>query len=89
MINLIFNKSLWYLNINYNILYVNVLFIGIANTVGRIASGFLADLKNVDALVINNVALVISGISLFLQPLCVTYELLIVFSVVYGLCVCK
>ena len=61
--------------------------IGIANTFGRIASGFLADLKNMDALVINNVALFISGISLFLQPLCVTYELLILFSVVYGLCV--
>lgn len=61
--------------------------IGIANTIGRILAGLLADMKNVDALVINNVALIISSISLFLQPLCTTYELLIVFSVVYGLCV--
>lgn len=61
--------------------------IGIANTIGRVLSGIIADHKKVDALVINNVALVISTISLFLQPLCTTYELLIVFSVVYGLCV--
>lgn len=61
--------------------------IGITNTIGRILSGLLADTKRVDALVINNVALVISGISLFLEPLCNTYETLIIFSVVYGLCV--
>ncbi|XP_060073573.1 monocarboxylate transporter 14-like [Ylistrum balloti] len=61
--------------------------IGITNTIGRVLSGFLADLKFVDSLVINNIALVISAVSLFLQPLCTTYETLIIFAAVYGLCV--
>ncbi|XP_061169913.1 monocarboxylate transporter 14-like [Saccostrea echinata] len=61
--------------------------IGITNTVGRILSGVLADLTKVDALIINNVALVISAVLLFLEPLCTTYPLLILFAALYGLCV--
>lgn len=61
--------------------------VGITNTIGRVASGFLADLRFVDSLVINNVALVVSAIALFLEPLCDSYESLVVFAAVYGLCV--
>ncbi|XP_048777915.1 monocarboxylate transporter 12-like [Ostrea edulis] len=61
--------------------------IGITNTVGRIASGLLVDIFKLDALVINNVALVLSAVLLFVEPFCKTYELLIGFSVLYGFCV--
>lgn len=61
--------------------------IGITNTVGRILSGVLADLTKVDALIINNVALVISAVLLFLEPFCTTYPLLVLFAALYGLCV--
>lgn len=60
--------------------------IGITNTVGRILSGFLANLKNVNALVINNVALVIASVALALQPFCTVYPALVVFCLVFGLC---
>lgn len=59
---------------------------GITNTIGRILSGFLANLKNVNALVINNVALVIASVALALQPFCTVYPALVVFCVVFGLC---
>ncbi|XP_062570450.1 monocarboxylate transporter 14-like [Saccostrea cucullata] len=61
--------------------------IGITNTVGRILSGLLVDIFKLDALVINNVALVLSAVLLFVEPLCHTYELLCAFAAVYGLCV--
>ncbi|XP_022323778.2 monocarboxylate transporter 14-like [Crassostrea virginica] len=61
--------------------------IGITNTIGRILSGVIADVTKVDALIINNVALVISAVLLFLEPLCTTYALLVLFAALYGLCV--
>lgn len=64
-------------------------FPGITNTIGRILSGVIADVTKVDALIINNVALVISAVLLFLEPLCTTYALLVLFAALYGLCVCK
>ena len=39
--------------------YFYLQMIGVANTVARIASGYLADLPCVDALVLNNIALVL------------------------------
>ncbi|XP_048777927.2 monocarboxylate transporter 12-like isoform X2 [Ostrea edulis] len=61
--------------------------IGIANTVGRLLSGLLVDIFKLDALVINNIALVLSAVLLFVEPFCEAYELLIGFSVLYGLCI--
>lgn len=61
--------------------------IGITNTVGRILSGVIADVTKVDALIINNVALVLSAVLLFLEPFCTTYPLLVLFAALYGLCV--
>jgi hypothetical protein len=43
-------------------------------------------LKNVNALVINNVALVIASMTLALQPFCTAYPALVVFCVVFGFC---
>ncbi|CAC5388567.1 Monocarboxylate transporter 9 [Mytilus coruscus] len=61
--------------------------IGITNTIGRLLSGIIANLKNVDALVVNNIALLIAALTLFLQPLCTVYPALVAFSVIFGLSV--
>ncbi|XP_052061352.1 monocarboxylate transporter 12-like [Mytilus californianus] len=61
--------------------------IGVMNIIGRILSGVLANMKKVNALVLNNIALFIAAVALFLQPLCTKYSLLVVFGVVFGLCV--
>lgn len=60
---------------------------GITNTVGRVLCGFLADLSFVDPLKLNNAILLVSGFALLLEPLCTTYTTLVIFSLVYGLCI--
>ena len=58
---------------------------GITNTVGRILSGVLADLKSVNALMLNNVCMLIAGISIMLAPFAESYPMLVIFSSVFGL----
>lgn len=60
---------------------------GISNTIGRVLCGFLADLSCVNTLLLNNAMLILSSIVLFLEPFCVTYTTLVIFAVVYGLCI--
>lgn len=66
--------------------------IGIANTVARVLCGFVSDLKWVDCLLLNNLALIMAGGSTILCPLYVNYGLLAAYSVVFGAgigkCVC-
>ena len=84
-----------YINYTFNLCYNNVYSIncfffnnlGVMNIIGRILSGVLANMKKVNALVLNNIALFIAAVALFLQPLCTKYFLLVVFGVVFGLCV--
>ena len=68
-------------------LYEYIYIIGITNTIGRVTSGMIANLKNVDALVVNNVALIIASVVLLLEPFCTVYWALILFAVIFGLCV--
>uniref|UniRef100_T1IHA6 Major facilitator superfamily (MFS) profile domain-containing protein n=1 Tax=Strigamia maritima TaxID=126957 RepID=T1IHA6_STRMM len=58
--------------------------IGITNTVGRLICGWVTDRPNVKALHINNSALLVSGIATALVPFCVTYEVQIVYCVIFG-----
>ena len=58
--------------------------IGIANTVARVVCGFISDLPSVDALLLNNLALVIAGVATFLCPLCYNFALLAVYAAVFG-----
>ncbi|CAG7827515.1 unnamed protein product [Allacma fusca] len=59
--------------------------IGIANTVGRVFCGWLADRPQVKAVVMNNAALTIGGISTILVPFLTNYWLFIGYSSVFGL----
>ncbi|CAH1797665.1 unnamed protein product [Owenia fusiformis] len=61
--------------------------IGIANTLGRVFMGWVADFPKVDPLLLHNIALLISGIATMLAPFCTTYVPLMIFAGVFGLCV--
>ena len=58
--------------------------IGIARTVGQIALGALADHKSVNKIILYGVSIFTCGLATTLLPLCVTYPLLIMYSLVFG-----
>lgn len=59
--------------------------IGITNTIGRVISGFLADVRSVNSLMLNNVNMLIAGVCILLTPFCNTYPLLVLAALVFGL----
>ncbi|GAB6027761.1 hypothetical protein CHUAL_001998 [Chamberlinius hualienensis] len=61
--------------------------IGIANTVGRVFSGWVSDRPNVNALFITNVALTTGGLATAFVPFLRSYHLLLVYSAVFGLAI--
>ena len=60
---------------------------GITNTLGRVATGWLADMRRLDSLVITYVAIFVCGASTAAFPFCDTYVLLCVAASVFGLSV--
>ena len=58
--------------------------IGIANTVARVACGFVSDLPWVDALLLNNCALVLAGVATCLFPFCNSFLTLSISCIVFG-----
>lgn len=61
--------------------------IGITNTVGRVAVGFLSDQPWADCLVINNIALIIGGVATMFVPYYASYGQLAAYSSIFGLAV--
>ncbi|XP_076284328.1 monocarboxylate transporter 9 isoform X3 [Lasioglossum baleicum] len=61
--------------------------IGITNTVGRVACGFIADFPQVDSLLLNNICLIISTISVAATPFCHSYMAYIVMSIFFGIAI--
>lgn len=59
--------------------------IGISNTVGRIAFGYLADFKWVNRLMLYNTVLVLCGVCSLLSALCFNYPLMAAYSATFGL----
>jgi len=59
--------------------------IGVSNTLGRVASGWLSDFPWVNSLVVTNIAIILSAVTIFLFPLCTTYEAFVVMSLFFGL----
>ena len=72
--------------------------IGITNTFGRLLFGFLTDhiarngslcgLK-ITALDLNNICVILSGLSVIAAPYCTTYFAVIIDCVLFGLFICK
>lgn len=60
---------------------------GITNTLGRIVMGFLADLKQVSALMLHNGALLSAGVACLLFRFCVEYWSMVIYALVFGLCI--
>ena len=63
--------------------------IGICNTVGRIIAGWLSDHPKVDALMVNNLALMMGGIATCFLPLMTNLSFLYAYAVLFGLAVGK
>lgn len=59
--------------------------VGIANTLGRIVSGWLSDFAWVDSLFVVTCSLVCSSVCVFLFPFVTTYEMLLLLGFVFGL----
>ncbi|XP_060523982.1 monocarboxylate transporter 3 isoform X2 [Cylas formicarius] len=61
--------------------------IGITNTIGRVACGYFADFPQVNALLVNNICLVISTVAVAATPLCHTYPMYILMAIAFGIAV--
>ncbi|XP_075240202.1 monocarboxylate transporter 9-like [Convolutriloba macropyga] len=58
--------------------------LGLSNTFGRLLAGFLSDYSWVDALAMNNLALIIAGVCTMAVPLLKSYYLLIAYVIIFG-----
>lgn len=63
--------------------------IGITNTVGRVACGYVADFPQVDSLLLNNICLIISTVAVAATPFCHSYAAYIAMSIFFGIAICK
>ncbi|XP_037070170.1 LOW QUALITY PROTEIN: monocarboxylate transporter 12-like [Pollicipes pollicipes] len=61
--------------------------IGIMNTVGRVVCGWISDHPRVDALVVNNGAIILAGVASVLSPSFQSYEMLMAYGIVFGLAI--
>ena len=61
--------------------------IGIANTVGRILCGFLADFAWVDSLCVINISFLLTAATIFLFPFLTTFTEFIILSLIFGVCI--
>lgn len=58
--------------------------IGVSNTVARLVVGFVTDRPWANSLVINNLALMIGGVTTFAVPFYNSFAVLIIYSIVFG-----
>lgn len=61
--------------------------IGITNTIGRIACGWVADFPWMDSLLLNNICLVIATISVALTPFCSSYASYVAVAIAFGIAI--
>ncbi|XP_069357921.1 monocarboxylate transporter 14 isoform X8 [Maniola hyperantus] len=61
--------------------------IGITNTIGRIACGWVADFPWMDSLLLNNICLVIATIAVALTPFCYSYATYICVAIAFGIAI--
>ena len=61
--------------------------IGIANTIGRILCGFVADFAWVDSLCVVNISFLLTAVTIFLFPFLTTFTEFIVLSLIFGVCI--
>ena len=59
--------------------------IGISNTIGRVAAGWLSDFPWVNSLGMTNAAIFLSGLCVFVLPFCESYASYVVVALLFGL----
>ena len=63
--------------------------IGITNTIGRVVCGYVADFPKVNALLMNNICLVVSTVAVAATPFCSSFAGYIAMSIFFGIAICK
>ena len=58
--------------------------IGISNTVGRVAAGWISDFEWVNSLLVTNLAIFFSGVCVFVLPWCQSYTSYIIIALLFG-----
>ncbi|CAB0045225.1 unnamed protein product [Trichogramma brassicae] len=61
--------------------------IGITNTIGRVACGYVADFPQVDSLLLNNICLIVATVAVSLTPLCTTTMHYMIMSTFFGIAI--
>ncbi|KAF2356064.1 Major facilitator superfamily [Trinorchestia longiramus] len=61
--------------------------IGICNTIGRVLCGYISDRPKVDAIMVNNLALIVGGIATIFLPFIRNVSILYAYGIVFGLSV--
>ncbi|XP_028165845.1 monocarboxylate transporter 12 isoform X7 [Ostrinia furnacalis] len=61
--------------------------IGITNTIGRIACGWVADFPWMDSLLLNNLCLVIATVSVAATPFCYSYAAYVAVAIAFGIAI--
>ncbi|VEN61297.1 unnamed protein product [Callosobruchus maculatus] len=61
--------------------------IGITNTVGRLLVGYMADFPQINALLVNNLALALAAVAVGLAPFCHTYAAYVAMSIAFALAI--
>ncbi|XP_016933857.3 monocarboxylate transporter 14 [Drosophila suzukii] len=74
-------------NVQKNDAAMLISIIGITNTVGRVFCGWVADLPQVNSLLLNNCCLLVSTIAVTVTPLCYSYAAYITVSIFFGLAI--
>ncbi|ESO11891.1 hypothetical protein HELRODRAFT_185246 [Helobdella robusta] len=76
-----------YLNISENNAAFLISIIGIANIVGRLLSGTLANIPRLNTLLMHNVAVTLAGVMCLLNTFFTSFATICIFAVVFGFCV--
>ncbi|XP_014278918.1 monocarboxylate transporter 9 isoform X4 [Halyomorpha halys] len=61
--------------------------IGITNTIGRVACGWIADFPSVNSLFLNNMSLVVATIAVSATPLCKSFTAYVIMAIFFGLAI--
>ena len=59
-------------------------FSGVSNTIGRVLAGWFSDFSWVNSLLVTNIAIFLSGVSVFVLPLCNSYGLFVFVALMFG-----
>ncbi|KAL5273061.1 hypothetical protein ACFFRR_000060 [Megaselia abdita] len=74
-------------NVNTNAASFLISIIGITNTLGRVFCGYIADFPFINSLLLNNICLIISTVSIAAMPFCYEYWSYVVTSIFFGIAV--